>query len=321
MIDSTHIREAALRIKPYLHQTPFEFSPLHSAQLNCNVFLKLENQQLSGSFKARGAFNRILSLPTDLRNQKFYVAASTGNHAAAFCTALRKLQLSGKVFLPESVSESKLDFIRAMDVPFELMGKNSLETEIYCREVAEEYGYFLVHPYNDLEIIAGQGTVASEMIGQQPNLDIIISPVGGGGLISGLGIYIKEVRPDIHLIGCQPTRSAEMIESINKGSIIEEDISQPTLSDGTAGGIEPGSLTFNLCQKYVDEWAVIEEEAIAFEIVDMLRTHQLLIEGAAALPLAYLRKNASLFRNKNVGIVITGKRISFLKLKELLGGS
>src|SRR5690606_34246814 len=117
---------AALRIEPYLYQTPFEYHPQLSGQLDCRVFLKFENQQLSGSFKARGAFNRILSIPPSVRSHLFFVAASTGNHAAAFCTALKTLQLSGKVFLPQNVAESKLDFIKAMNIPFELMGENSL---------------------------------------------------------------------------------------------------------------------------------------------------------------------------------------------------
>lgn len=321
MIHTAQIEEAALRIEPYLYQTPLEYHPQLSAELDCRVFLKFENQQLSGSFKARGAFNRILSLQPSVRSHQFFVAASTGNHAAAFCTVLKTLQLPGKVFLPENVAESKLDFIKAMDIPFELIGENSLQTEIYCRKVAEENDFFLVHPYNDPEIIAGQGTVVREMLKQQPGLDVVIVPVGGGGLISGIGIYLKENQPQIRLIGCQPAQSPEMVESLKKGYILEEDISRPTLSDGTAGGMEPGSMTFELCREYVDDWALIEENEIAYEIVNMLRTHQMLIEGAAALPLAYLRRNFSEFRKKNVGIVISGKRLSISKLRELLNQS
>ena len=229
LIDSSMIYQAAHYIAPYLYKTPLVFDPVISSQLKCKVFLKLENQQVSGSFKARGAFNKILAISRHQENPGFFVAASTGNHAAAFCTALRRLNLKGKVFLPENVSPSKLEFIKALEVPFELDGRTSLQTEIYCRQIAEENGYHLVHPYNDVEIIAGQGTVAIEMLDQQPHLDAVIAPVGGGGLISGLGILLKSEKPEIKLIGCQPANSPEMVESIRQGKIIEEDISLPTL--------------------------------------------------------------------------------------------
>jgi threonine dehydratase len=318
LIDAAEIYKAADRIVPYLYKTPLVFDPVISGQLKINVFLKLENQQISGSFKARGAFNKMLVLSKHQKNPGFFVAASTGNHAAAFCLALRRLDLKGKVFLPENVSTSKLEFIKALEVPFELVGHTSLQTEIYCRKIAEENDYHLVHPYNDAEIIAGQGTVAIEMLDQQPNLEVVVAPVGGGGLISGLGISLKSERCQIKLVGCQPVNSPEMVESISRGKIIEEDISLTTLSDGTAGGMEPGSITFEICRELVDEWALIHESDIAFEIINMLRTHQILIEGAAALPIAYLRKNSSRYIHQNVGLVISGKRISITKLKELM---
>ena len=156
LIDSSLIYKAAHHVAPYLYKTPLIFDTLISSQLTCKVFLKLENQQLSGSFKARGAFNKILTLARHQKDPGFFVAASTGNHAAAFCTALRRLNLKGKVFLPENVSSSKLEFIKALEVPYELVGRTSLQTEIHCRQVAVENGYHLVHPYNDVEIIAGR---------------------------------------------------------------------------------------------------------------------------------------------------------------------
>ncbi|MCB0668911.1 MAG: pyridoxal-phosphate dependent enzyme [Saprospiraceae bacterium] len=318
MIDSNQIRDAADRIRQYLYRTPCEISPVISHQLGCNVFLKFENQQVSGSFKARGAFNKILTYGKEERDDRFFVAASTGNHAAAFCSALITLNLTGRVYLPENVGDSKLEYIKSTGVPLELFGKNSLHTEVYCRKIAEENEYTLVHPYNDPQIIAGQGTVGLEFIEQHPDLDVLIVPVGGGGLIAGIAAFLKILHPRIRLIGCQPVQSPEMVRSIEQGHIIEEDISKPTLSDGTAGGMEPSSITFEICQQYVDEWALIEEDEIAFEIINMIQTHQMIIEGAAALPLAYLRKNASRYQQKNVGIVLTGKRISFQKLNDLL---
>lgn len=309
---------AAGRIGNYLYRTPFDYSPVLSRQMGCSVFLKMENQQISGSFKARGAYNKILSYPEEIRPTMFFTAASTGNHGAAFCSAITTLGLRGKVYLPENVAASKLDYIKSTGVPFELFGKSSLQTEIYCGQISRENKYVLVHPYSDRHIIAGQGTVAVEMLSQQPDLDAIVVPVGGGGLISGVGTYVKNILPDIRLIGCQPLNSPEMVRSIEEGRILEEEISKPTLSDGTAGGMETSSITFDYCQKYVDEWALIEESEIAFELINMIETHQMIIEGAAALPLAYLRRNASRYRDKKVGLIITGKRIAKGKLQDIL---
>ena len=221
--------------------------------------------------------------------------------------------------MPEGVARSKLAFVEASGIPYELVGRNSLETELHCRAIAESKGYTLVHPYNDPLIIAGQGTVAREMLDHRPDLDAMIVPVGGGGLIAGVACYTKFVRPDLDIIGCQPLNSPEMVESIRTGSIITENISLPTLSDGTAGGMEPDSITYGICQDKVDEWALLTEKEIAIEIVEMIQSDQILIEGAAALPLAYLRKYHEKFHHKNVGVVISGKRISRKKLGQLLG--
>lgn len=318
MISYSDIEAAAERICDHLYQTPFEFDPVLSEEWGCSVYLKLELQQLSGSFKARGAFNRILSLPPEQRENTFFIAASTGNHAAAFCTALQKLSLKGKVFLPKHVSPSKLAFIRSMKVPFQLYGDNSLQTELYARKVSGKGGCTLVHPYNHPAIISGQGTVGLEMMAQNDDIDLVVLPVGGGGLISGVGLAYKTRKPKVQIVGCQPAQSPEMIFSIRQGSIITEEISKPTLSDGTAGGMEPNSMTFAMCQDYVDDWHLIDEEAIAHEIVSMLRNRQMLIEGAAALPLAYCRAHRHELAGKKVGLVITGKRIGFSKLQSII---
>ncbi|MBX2817840.1 MAG: threonine/serine dehydratase [Saprospiraceae bacterium] len=312
------IDRAAHRLEGYIRETPLEWCPFSSPLINGDVFLKMENQQVSGSFKGRGAYNKLLSIPKEERRDAFFVAASTGNHAAAFCHALRTLDLKGKVFLPENVAAAKLDFIKGMGVQHELFGKTSLQTELHARRVAEEHGYILVHPYNDEEIVAGQGTIGAELMRQMPNLDAVIVPVGGGGLIAGIAGYVKEVNPLVQVIGCQPLQSPEMVRSIESGSIITEDISLPTLSDGTAGGLEPGSITFPLCQNLVDQWLLIGEEEISDKIRWMLARHQTLIEGSAGLSLAGLDRLTDQLRGKSVACIICGKRISMQKLKVVM---
>jgi len=313
------VKTSHMRIRNHIFHTPFLHDVKLSDALGCHAYLKMEMQQCSGSFKARGAFNKILfELEQKRDDSPFFIAASTGNHAVAFCHVLSSLGLQGKVFLPENVSTAKLSIIKSMGVEFELVGKNSLATEVYARGVADATGHTLVHPYNDSFIISGQGTVALEMLQEVSDLDVIVAPVGGGGLISGICLYAKSIRPEVVIVGCQPLHSPEMVRSIERGEIISEEISMPTLSDGTAGGMEQGSITFDICRELVDEWALITEAEIAFEIREMVQNNQLIIEGASALPLAFLRKNADRFKSRKVGLVMTGKRIGYDRLRELI---
>jgi len=312
------IQAAAQRTAPYLYRTPADRCHFLSQTINGSVYLKMENQQVSGSFKSRGAYNKILSIPEEQRKNSFFVAASTGNHAAAFCHALKTLGLNGKVFLPKNVSPAKLEFIESFGISYELHGKTSLQTEIHCGTVAKEQGYLMVHPYSDPDIIAGQGTIGLELIEQIPNLDAAIVPVGGGGLISGIASYLKAVNPSIRIIGCQPENSPEMVRSIEQGSIISEDISKPTLSDGTAGGMEQDAITFSICQKLVDDWLLISEEEIADAICWMVNYHQTIIEGSAGMGIAALHRLSQELAGQNVATIICGKRISTEKLTTIL---
>ena len=312
------IRNAAERLSPYIRQTPVDFSDALSGELGFPAFFKMENQQISGSFKARGAFNKILSEMEKPDAPGFFVTASTGNHAAGFSLALRMFHLDGKIFLPESVEDSKLEFIRTQGIPWERKGRDSLETELFARELAEKQNWTMVPPYNDAEIIAGQGTIASELIKQVPGLDTVLVPVGGGGLISGIAYFLKQFDTQVKIIGCQPANSPEMYLSLKAGRIINDYISKPTLSDGTAGGIEPGSITFNLCQQYVDDLILLEEAEIASAIHWMLKYHQDIIEGAAALTIAGARKIASRLAGKKTVLILSGKRLSYDKLRKII---
>ncbi len=319
MMHPDEVIRAAQAVALYLSKTPLLPYREMSENLGLSVFTKMEYLQLSGSFKARGVFCKMLSIPPKVRQRTFFVAASTGNHAVAFCTALKMLNLAGKVYLPTHVASSKLDLIKTFDTEYGLVGSNSLQTEKHARSVAQKAGHTLIHPYNDRLIIAGQGTIALELLDQMQDLDVVVVPVGGGGLISGIASYFKSRRPRVHIVGCQPLKSPEMVFSIRKGEIITDEISQCTLSDGTAGGIEPGSITYDLCAELVDEWALIGEEEISHEIRQMCQSRDVVIEGAAALPLAYIRKNSHKLRGKKVVAVLTGKRISREKLARILG--
>lgn len=304
------------KIKTHICSTPLLHSPLLSELTGAQVYLKLENQQLSGSFKLRGVMSKMLSLPPSAFQKKF-VAVSTGNHAAAFAYAAKKFKIEGEIFLPETVATSKLQALKSYGLPLKLYGTNSLETEIYASQYAQEHDYVLIHPYNDPAIVAGQGTVALELCNQMDQFDSVLVPVGGGGLISGMSAYLHTARPNCKVIGCQPLHSPEMYESMKAGKIIEME-SRPTLSDATAGGIEPGAVTFDFCQKYVQEYEILTEKEIQHAILFLLEHHHLLIEGGAALSVAALLKQGKVYEGQTVVGVLTGKKLSMLKLKEIM---
>jgi threonine dehydratase len=312
------VRKAAIRLGPYIRKTPVNYSEVLSNELGVPVFLKMENQQISGSFKARGAFNRILVEVEKNPKPGFFVTASTGNHASGFGLVLRSLNLEGKVFLPENVAESKMDFIRLLGIPWEQVGNDSLETELTARKMADKQNWIFVSPYNDEDIIAGQGTIAYELLGQLADFEFVIVPVGGGGLISGIASFLKLTHPDVKIIGCQPQNSPEMYLSLQAGRIIHERVSRPTLSDATAGGIEPASITFDLCRQFVDDLILITESEIASAIRWMLKYHQEVIEGAAALSIACARKIASRLKGKKTVLILSGKRLSYSLLKGII---
>lgn len=320
MIKKEEINRAAQVLAPYLVVTPLTPYKVMGDACGLEVYTKMELLQKSGSFKARGAYYAILSVPESQRQATFFVAASTGNHGIAFCTAIQELGLHGKVFLPTSVSASKLKLIEQFGIPFELVGTNSLDTEMYCRAQAEEHGYMMVHPYNDPYIVAGQGTVAIELLNQLPSLDAVVVPVGGGGLISGIASYLKGRKQKVCVIGCQPEESPEMVMSIHSGKILGDDISRPTLSDGTAGGLEPNSITFEICQELVDEWCLVSEQEIAFEIAQFQLHGGILIEGAAALSLACIRKLADGWSGKKVVALLTGSRLNKERYLRVMNG-
>ena len=312
------ISEASKRIRAYIRMTPLEYSPHLSSLGSGKVYLKLENFQVTGSFKIRGAFNKILSLSEE-EKEKGVVTASTGNHGVAVAYALQKLKYKGIIFLPENASPAKLEDLKFYDVELRFHGKDCVETENYARRFASEKGMTYLPPYNDVKIVAGQGTVGVEIAEQIKNVDSVLVPVGGGGLVSGIALYLKSINPDIEIIGCQPLNSPVMYESIKAGKIVEME-SKPTLSDGTAGGIEKGAITFEICQKYVDDFILVTEEEIKNAIRLVVEKHHMIVEGAAALSVASYLKEKERFMGKKVVLVLSGCRLSSNTLKKIMCG-
>lgn len=311
-----HVEEARTRIAPHIRLTECRRSEALSAAAGAEVFLKLENTQLSGSFKLRGVMNKILSLSSEERRQRL-VAASTGNHGAAFAHAVGELGLDGLLFLPTNATATKLEAIEASGIPFELVGDDCVITETHAHNYAESNNHVWVSPYNDPAIIAGQGTIGPELREQVGELNAVLIPVGGGGLAGGIAAYLKAVDPSIEIVGCEPTASAVMAESVAAGEIVDIP-SLPTLSDATAGGIEEGSITFELCRDHVDRWERVTEDEIAAAVRFLHDHEKLTVEGGAALGVAVMLRRPEHLRGKRVAVVVSGSKIDREVLEEIL---
>lgn len=310
------IKAAHDRIKPFLKPTPL-IPALHlSKQVACEVYLKLENLQPTNSFKVRGAFNKLLCLNKDERD-KGIVTASTGNHGAAVAYASNLLNIKNLIFVPENASETKLANIKSFGGIVQQYGKESGITETHARKFAAENNMIYISPYNDAEIIAGQGTISIELFEQCSGVDVILAPVGGGGLIAGIANYAKVFQPDIHILGSLPQNSPVMAACIAKGHPYLMS-TLPTLSDATAGNMDLDSLTFPLCQTYVDDYLLVSEEAIKAAIINLLSHEHLLVEGAVGTTIAALINNKARFENQKVVLIISGANISLKLLKEII---
>jgi threonine dehydratase len=307
------IKDAYLNIKGDILKTPLEYSPELSKLSGAKVFLKMEHLQHTGSFKLRGVLNKIKNLPkNDFR--KIFVAASTGNHAAAFAFASGAFGFKAVLFMPENVSDVKKDALADYDIKLYLYGKSSVEAEAKAAAYAKENGGILIHPYNDREIIIGQGTIGIEIQNQIPDVDTVFAPIGGGGLISGLCSYFGGSK--LEVIGCQAANAPEMYESVKTGLIVPPS-TVPTIADAAAGGIEANSLTFDICKKQLDGFELAGEDEIKEAVAFIVKYHHTIIEPGAALPVAALLHSKK-YAGKNVVLVLTGKKINHALLTNII---
>ena len=313
----TEIAEAHARIGSHILRTPL----LHSRYLDDGqggtVFLKLENEQHTGSFKARGALSKVLSMSAEEKAPGL-MTASTGNHGLGFARALEISGDKGVIYLPENAVPSKVEALGQYPVELAFYGRDCLETELHAKQQAAERGMAWVSPYNDPAVIGGQGTVGKELLEDLPDVDVVLATIGGGGLMSGVASWIKANKPGVEIIGCLPENSPEMYLSVQQGRPVEDYEPLDTLSDGSAGGCEPDSITFALCRDLVDDYLLISEEEIASAIRWMVEKHHKIIEGAAGVALAACMKHRERFRGKKVAVVICGGNISAEKLRKIL---
>ena len=310
------ISAAEQRIRPYVRETPVDESAALGQATGARVLLKMEHLQLTGSFKLRGAMNRLLSLTSDEKG-KGIVTASSGNHGAAVAYGLKALGCPGVIFVPENASPAKVANIRAYGAEVRTHATDSGVTEIFARRHAEETGRVYVSPYNDPLVVAGQGTIGAELARQADRIDALFVALGGGGLISGIAGYLKESGRPVEVVACSPENSAVMHHSAAAGRILEME-SKPTLSDGTAGAVEPGAITLDLCRRLVDRYVLVSESEIRDAMRLIMDRHHTLIEGAAGVAVAGLLKERDRFAGRNVVVVLCGANISRERLKDVL---
>ncbi|PYC20259.1 serine/threonine dehydratase [Aquipseudomonas alcaligenes] len=301
------IEEAHHAIRPQVALTPLSFSPGLSAQSGAQVYLKCEHLQHTGSFKFRGASNKLRLLDEESRRQGV-ITASSGNHGQALALAGQHLGVPVTVYTASYTSPIKLDAMRRFGANVITLDTDSLGAELEASKQSQATGKPFISPYNDLEIIAGQGTIGMEIIEQLPELDAIFVAVGGGGMISGIAAVLKKHNPAIRVVGCWPEVAPTMQRSIEAGEIIQMEEGE-TISDGTAGGVEPGAITLPLCQRLIDETVLVSEEEIHTAMREVARHERWIIEGAAGVAVAGLLKQSKACAGQRVAAVVCGRNI------------
>lgn len=307
------IKQAAISIQGNIENTPLVHSRTLSNLSGAEVYLKFENLQFTASFKERGALNKLLSLTTQERS-KGIIAMSAGNHAQAVAYHAQRLSIPTIIVMPKFTPDVKVKHTRSFGAEVILHGDSFEEAASFTLKVAEQRKLLLVHPYDDEKIIAGQGTIALEMLESQPDLDVLIIPIGGGGLIAGNAIAAKALNPEIKIIGVEAERYPAMFAVIqNKKARYGTN----TIAEGIAVK-KPGELTLPLVQKYVNDIVLVDEEKIEEAVLLLLEVEKTLAEGAGAVGLAALMQYKKEFADHKVGIIISGGNIDMPVLQSII---
>lgn len=323
------ILQAARRLKQagYIYHTPLDYCEPLSTRFPIQLYHKLELFQRTGSFKLRGASNKLLKLKEDnpASFEGGFVTASAGNHALGLSYAARELKAKATLVVPETVSPAKLEALQRFPVEIIIAKGNYDLAESQARQLEQGRGLVFVSAYNDREVSAGQGTLALEALADLPDAEVLLVPVGGGGLIGGVALWAKTVSPNIKVIGVQSEASAAMYYSLQAGRLVEAP-ELPSLADGLAGNVENGSITFELVQNYVDEIILVTEEAIAQAIAFYARELHLIVEGSSAVGMAALISGQ--FNLEKLGLIhpkvidfVTGRNIAASRLQQVLAAN
>jgi threonine dehydratase len=315
MVTIEQILMARERIKKLIKVTPMKHSNFLSNLTGASVFLKLDSAQVTGSFKARGALNRLMTLSKDEIN-KGVITASTGNHGLGVAFAAKQLGIKAKVVFPKDASPEKYEKMIQGGVEI-IQEVGYAEIESYARELARDRGWTYVSPYNDSDVVAGAGTTGLEIIEQLDYVDVVLVPIGGGGLISGIATAIKARSPTTQVIGVQSEVSPEVYESWRAGHWVESEESD-SLAQGLMGGVESDSITLDIIQKLVDRIDLVQESSLLEAIRILYEQESLIIEGAGAASTADILQRDNEFSGKTIVAVVSGGNISENHVKSLI---
>lgn len=307
------VRAAAAAIAGRIVETPCLHSRTLSEITGAQVYLKFENHQFTASFKERGALNKLLSLDAGSR-ARGVIAVSAGNHAQGVAYHARQLGIPAVIVMPRFTPHVKVQHTRHFGAQVLLQGDNFDEAKVHALRVMQERNLTLVHPYDDGKVIAGQGTIALEMLAAHPGLEVMVVPVGGGGLISGVAIAAKAIRPDIEIIGAETVRFPSMYCAL-KGQ--QPEFGTSTIAEGIAVK-EPGRLTLEIVRRAVDDLLLVDEGDIEEAIVLLLEIEKTVVEGAGSVGLATLMRYRERFAGRKVGLVLSGGNIDPLVLADII---
>ena len=315
MITSVDVEEARERIQSQIYLSPFPYSETISRLAGTRVFFKLENLQITGSFKERGALNRLLTLTPD-EAQRGVIAASAGNHGMAVAFHSQRLKIAATIVMPLHAPLIKVSRVRHYGAQTVLHGADYDAAFAEAQRLAQEKGLILIHGFNDPWVVAGQGTIGLELYEQNPDLNAVVVPVGGGGLIAGVALVLKTLNPNIRIIGVQAEALPSMKAALEKGGPIRLPPAM-TIADGIAVR-EVGETPFALAKNYVDEIVTVSEGEIANAVLLLLETEKTVAEGAAAAPLAAVINKKLGLTNGNVGLVISGGNIDMNLISRII---
>ncbi|RED52199.1 threonine/serine dehydratase [Aestuariispira insulae] len=311
------IQAADERIKLYgVQTTPLETAGIFSDETGTEFLLKGEHLQLTGSFKMRGAMNKVLCL-TEKQKQQGIITASSGNHGMATARAAKLGGTEATIYLPETVSPLKLANIKRLGATPVLVPGNCVDAERAAHQAAQAEGRYYISPYGDMDVIAGQGTIGLELTYQLDDFDAVYACVGGGGLISGIGSYLQTARPDCEIIGCWPEKAAAMYHCLERGEIWDVPETD-TLSDGSAGGVEVGTPTFPICQQVISRKVLVTEEEIKSAMRRVAEHERYIIEGAAAVAVAAALKTAHDYKGARIAVILCGRNISLSTFQSVI---
>jgi len=309
------IEEAKKNLAGVIKETDLIYAENLSSKTGVELYLKLENLQKSGSFKIRGAYNKMLHL-TESEKKRGVVASSAGNHAQGVAISAGKLSIESTIVMPKNAPFAKISATKHNGANVVLEGNIYDEAYQKALEIQKESGAVFIHPFNDPYVIAGQGTIALEMLAEQPDLEVIFVPIGGGGIAAGVAIAAKTIKPSIKIIGVQSENAPSMYEAVQLNKIETVKVER-TIADGIAVA-RAGDLTFPIIQEYVDEIVTVSETLLSQAFLFLLETCNLVCEGAGVVSVAGLLANAEAFKGKKVGAILSGGNIDVNMIESVI---